>query len=53
LKSKKIREAKPDDHNTFSIKTKKKKNSDPKHKVVIVNNKKFKKLKKQASNLQK
>lgn len=50
----KLRQQETDDHNRFQIKTKKKKKrDDPRHKVVVVDSKKFKKLKRQASELEK
>ena len=42
-----------DDYNRFQIKTKKKKQSEPRTKQVIVDSKKFHKLKRQASELEK
>lgn len=47
----KKRQPKPDDHNKFAIKTKRKKRDEPRNKVVIVDSKKFTKLKKEATKL--
>lgn len=47
------KQSKPEDGNKFSIKTKRQKKEEPRHKVVIVESKKFNKLKRQASELQK